>query len=86
MIVATTQKNSVSGSLVATQQFGSKKRWGEELPSKFIIAIVRGSKEEEGKEEKKEEEGEGEKKEEKKRKRLGVAMVVGMWSSVAPSS
>jgi hypothetical protein len=40
------------------QQFENKKRWEKELPSKFIMVIVRGSKEEERKEEKKEEEGE----------------------------
>jgi len=61
------------------QQFENKKRWEEELPSKFIVVIVRGSKEEEGKEEKKEEGEEG------KKRRLWVAIVVGMWNFVAPS-
>jgi hypothetical protein len=55
------ERSSLSCLLVATQQLESKKRWGEELPSKFIIVIVRGNKGK-GKEDKMEEEEEGQKK------------------------
>jgi uncharacterized protein (DUF302 family) len=58
-------------SLIATQQFRNKKRWGEKLPSKLIMAIITGNKEEEGKEEKKEEEGRKKKKEDKEKKGWG---------------
>jgi hypothetical protein len=39
------ESSSLPCLLVGAQQLESKKRWGEKLPSKFIIVIVRGNKE-----------------------------------------